>query len=317
MQTGLNLVFQYLKEFILKEGNLKFYILWISFNLFSIFLNYYFNIENLYIDKYARQFFKQSSVYFLFYAPAWFGTFFIYAWALNDFQTLQKKSFWLMSCFALLLFACYVSVDFHLEYIMQNIPSDFQYFIMKCTNNLIRPVVILPMVLTYWFYFDRKNRPIYGLNGKGVPLKTYFFMLLIMVPLVFAASFSEDFLHSYPRYYPAKPNWNLVENHYPAWLTTITFELCYGLDFVFIEFFFRGFMILAFLRICGPQAIFAMVTVYVFIHFQKPVGETIGSFFGGFILGILAYRTESIWGGVFIHLGVAWLMELAAFLNTK
>jgi hypothetical protein len=42
--------------------------------------------------------------------------------------------------------------------------------------------------------------------------------------------------------------------------------------------------------------------------------ETIGSFFGGFILGTIALHTKSIWGGIIIHVGIALLMELLAFL---
>ena len=31
--------------------------------------------------------------------------------------------------------------------------------------------------------------------------------------------------------------------------------------------------------------------------------------FGGYILGILAYRTGHLWGGIIIHLGIALLFE--------
>jgi hypothetical protein len=41
--------------------------------------------------------------------------------------------------------------------------------------------------------------------------------------------------------------------------------------------------------------------------------ETVGSVFGGFALGVLAYKSRNIYGGIIVHLGVAWGMELAAF----
>ena len=53
-----------------------------------------------------------------------------------------------------------------------------------------------------------------------------------------------------------------------------------------------------------------MVCMYVSIHLWKPAGETISSFFGGLLLGILVYETESIWGGIIAHCGIALLMEL-------
>jgi hypothetical protein len=34
---------------------------------------------------------------------------------------------------------------------------------------------------------------------------------------------------------------------------------------------------------------------------------------GGYILGVVAYETKSIWGGVIVHLGIAWMMEVVAF----
>jgi hypothetical protein len=36
---------------------------------------------------------------------------------------------------------------------------------------------------------------------------------------------------------------------------------------------------------------------------------------GGWALGVIAYRTKSIRGGVLFHLGVAYSLELCAFLQ--
>ena len=68
-------------------------------------------------------------------------------------------------------------------------------------------------------------------------------------------------------------------------------------------------------RYMGAGVIMPMVAVYAFLHFGKPMGETIGSIFGGTILGILAYYSRSILGGIIIHVGVAYLMEFTAFLQ--
>jgi hypothetical protein len=58
-----------------------------------------------------------------------------------------------------------------------------------------------------------------------------------------------------------------------------------------------------------------MAAFYCTIHFGKPLGECITSFFGGLALGVLAYRTRSILGGLIIHLGLAWMMELGGWLG--
>jgi membrane protease YdiL (CAAX protease family) len=101
----------------------------------------------------------------------------------------------------------------------------------------------------------------------------------------------------------------------PKWVTVLFFELVYGWDFVATEWIFRGFFVIGMASVMGPRAVLPMVVTYAFLHFGKPLGETIGSVFGGYILGVIALRTGSIWGGIAIHLGVAWLMEIAAFLQ--
>jgi hypothetical protein len=58
-----------------------------------------------------------------------------------------------------------------------------------------------------------------------------------------------------------------------------------------------------------------MAVFYCAIHFGKPMAECISSFFGGIILGVITYNTRTIWGGVIVHLGIAWLMEIGGCLG--
>jgi hypothetical protein len=32
------------------------------------------------------------------------------------------------------------------------------------------------------------------------------------------------------------------------------------------------------------------------------------------LLGVIVYNTRSIWGGLLVHLGIAWLMEAAGYV---
>jgi membrane protease YdiL (CAAX protease family) len=97
----------------------------------------------------------------------------------------------------------------------------------------------------------------------------------------------------------------------------LLYELCYGSDFFTIELFFRGFLVLAFAQYVGKDAILPMAAFYCCIHFGKPLFECISSYFGGIILGVIVYRTKSIWGGLITHLGIAWLMEIAGYWGNK
>lgn len=152
----------------------------------------------------------------------------------------------------------------------------------------------------------------YGFTLKGFNTKPYFVMLLIMLPLIILASTQGDFLGAYPR--GAKfPSLDIHNQEH--WSNYAIYELFYGLDFFSIEFFFRGFLVMAFIYYAGPKVILPMALMYMTIHYGKPAGELISSFFGGTLLGIIAYYSKSIIGGIIVHVGIAWLMEIGALIG--
>lgn len=151
-----------------------------------------------------------------------------------------------------------------------------------------------------------------GLDHKKIDWRPYWLMLLIMVPLIAAASTQPDFLATYPKMKEVLP---LPENANPSWWYKLLFELSYGSDFFSIEIFFRGFLVIGFMRWAGKDAILPMACFYCTIHFGKPLGECISSYFGGLLLGIVSYHTRSIYGGLMVHLGIAWLMEVGGYLG--
>ena len=69
------------------------------------------------------------------------------------------------------------------------------------------------------------------------------------------------------------------------------------------------------MKICGKHCIIPVACFYCTIHFGKPMGEAISSFFGGMLLGIVSFNTGSIWGGLMVHLGIAWLMEIGGWIG--
>jgi hypothetical protein len=150
-----------------------------------------------------------------------------------------------------------------------------------------------------------------GLTRRGFTVRPYFFLLLCLVPLIALASTQPDFL----RVYPKVKNIAFLSGYaHPIWPWKLLYELTYGLDFLSIELFFRGFLVIGLVRYAGTSAILPMAAFYCTIHFGKPLGECISSFFGGLILGVLAARTRSILGGLMVHLGLAWMMEIGGWL---
>ena len=177
----------------------------------------------------------------------------------------------------------------------------------------IRLIILSFILFIIWkiFYFKES---FFGLTVKDFNWKPYLIMLLIMVPLIAAASTQPDFLSMYPKLKDIDPVLYGVKN---KWFYHLIHELSYGSDFISVELFFRGFLILAFIKIAGKDAILPMACFYCAIHFGKPLGECISSYFGGMILGIVVYNTRSIIGGLIVHLGIAWLMEIGGYIGNS
>ncbi len=133
------------------------------------------------------------------------------------------------------------------------------------------------------------------------------YLLLLCPILVFVviASQGESFVSHYPFYRLAGR----------SWFDLIAWELLYLSQFVFLEFFFRGFILQALRPALGANAVWIMCVPYLMIHFPKLWPEAFGAILFGLFLGILALRSCSIWGGVMVHAGVALSMDLAALLQ--
>lgn len=130
----------------------------------------------------------------------------------------------------------------------------------------------------------------------------YLAMFAAIFPFVYAASRTPSFRDMYPFYRLAN------RSAFDLWM----WQALYALQFLSLEFFFRGFLLQGLRRAFGANAIFVMIVPYCMIHYGKPLPETLGAIGAGLILGTMAMRTRSIWGGVLIHVGVAVSMDLMA-----
>ena len=187
-------------------------------------------------------------------------------------------------------------------------------------NRYTLLVLQLPLKLALLFLFLGLCRKLdltdglrgIGLTGRGFTPGPYFGLLLLLVPLVALASTQHDFLAVYPK---AGQLAFLDVYARPSWPWKALYEVCYGLDFLGIELFFRGLLVIGLVRYAGGDAILPMAAFYCTIHFGKPMAECISAFSGGLALGVVAYRTRTIYGGLIVHLGLAWLMELGGWLG--
>ena len=192
------------------------------------------------------------------------------------------------------------------------------WFFYKLAYNFVSLFTILVPLLVIKFIFDRKTgEGLYGLRLKGVDWKAYWILLFAMVPIVYIASLIPEFIDYYPVYKRAGGPGFANYYNLPEYVSKIIFEFIYVSNFLHTELFFRGFLVIGFTRLLGKDAVLPMVATYAILHFGKPIGETISSVFGGYILGIIALYSRNIWGGVFIHGGIALLMEIFAFMQLR
>lgn len=166
--------------------------------------------------------------------------------------------------------------------------------------------LVVPALATWGLLRGRLRDYGFSMRGLGKHAWIYVVLYLAILPVIVVASYTKPFLATYPFYKYAGRSWT----DFFAW------ELMYGASFLALEFFFRGFLLFSLKRTMGAYAIFVMIVPYCMIHFHKPVAEVCGAIFAGIVLGTLAMATRSIWLGVFIHVSVAWTMDLLALAHT-
>lgn len=143
----------------------------------------------------------------------------------------------------------------------------------------------------------------YGFKLKGALMgwPIYMVMLAVMIPCVYYMSYDKGFQQTYPFYEPPRIYF---------WGKLFIWELFYVLQFITLEFFFRGFMIHGTKQKFGIYSVFIMMVPYSMIHFGKPLPECIGSIIAGIVLGTLSYKYTSVVLGACMHITVAISMDL-------
>jgi membrane protease YdiL (CAAX protease family) len=162
--------------------------------------------------------------------------------------------------------------------------------------------MLIPMI---WARFAmRRQLTDMGLRTKGTLSHLWIYVLIYfaILPIVYLVSGTQSFQNTYP-FYPHAGR---------SWYDFLVWEGLYALQFLSLEFFFRGFLIHGLKRRFGVYSILISVIPYCMIHFGKPLPETIGSIIAGLVLGLFSLLTGNIWLGVLIHISVAVTMDVFA-----
>lgn len=138
--------------------------------------------------------------------------------------------------------------------------------------------------------------------GVGRHLPVYLLLFAVMVPVLLLAAKRPDFQSTYPFVSRAARDNGVL----------LVWEAAYVLQFFALESFFRGYLLFTTAKIAPRAAIALVAAPYTMIHFHKPFPECMGALGAGLILGFLALRYRSFFGGVILHSLVAVSMDLLA-----
>lgn len=167
--------------------------------------------------------------------------------------------------------------------------------------------VLIPAVIAKLLGFRLRDL---GLSTRGVLPKLWIYgvLYLIVMVAVLWASTRDSFTQTYPMLKPWYcETW--------CWAVLLSFWALYALQFFAVEFFFRGWILFTLEKRMGMSAIGVMVVPYCMIHYHKPLPEALGAIVAGVVLGWMALKTRSIWGGWIIHVAIALSMDVMSLLK--
>ncbi len=163
---------------------------------------------------------------------------------------------------------------------------------------------VLPTLVIKLFFRERVRDYGVKLTGWSSGWPLYLVFVVVMVPLVLIMSTTEHFQRAYPFY----RTWTPAD----GWHKLLIWELSYAMQFVALEFFFRGFLVHGLKHRFGIYSLFVMTVPYCMIHFGKPFAECLASIIAGVVLGFMSLKTRSVWLGAALHISVAWGMDSAS-----
>jgi hypothetical protein len=302
-----------LLDFIRHDFHFRTFALVILWAAVLLILNYSIDLENDVIDSLPTNGMRFLG-YLTLYATTYYSTIYIIKLSKpkSEFTVELSKKFWLISGLGIIIFSADSGFVFY-QYIVDAInpkPRLYNFYFAVLSDATEFITIAFPLFLVNFYLISNRSDNL-GINERDIHLKPFFIILLIIAPFIFFSAFESGLNNYYPtfRHEGVAKVLGIAE-----WIPVALYELFYGLDFFNVELMFRGFMVIGLISYLGRDAVLPMAVIYCSIHFGKPPVEAISSLFGGYVLGAIAYQTRSVWGGVIVHMGLAWLMELSAFL---
>lgn len=163
----------------------------------------------------------------------------------------------------------------------------------KYVDRVILYLVIPLLILVLFFREDPRE---YGFTFGDWRLGLTYTVLgvVFMAPIIYYLGQGNASMKAYyERFLPGLP-----------WTTF--------LDLIGWEFFFRGWILFAYAKKFGPEALWLQAVPFAMAHIGKPEVETLSTIFGGFAFGWIAWRTGSFVWPFLIHWFIATFIIVVA-----
>jgi len=168
-----------------------------------------------------------------------------------------------------------------------------QWTAQKYLDRFILYLFVPLLVILVFFREDPRG---YGFSPGDwrLGLSLTFIGILIAAPIIYYFGRGDEAVRAYyERFLPGLP-----------WSTF--------LDLFGWEFFFRGWILFAYARKFGAEALWLQAVPFAIAHIGKPEVETLSTIFGGFIFGWVAWRTKSFIYPFLLHWFIGTFVILVA-----
>ena len=143
--------------------------------------------------------------------------------------------------------------------------------------------LVIPLLITLILFRENPREYGFSFGDWKLGLVYTFLGVLFMAPIIYLLGSGDVSMQKYyERFLPGLP-----------WTTF--------LDLIGWEFMFRGWILFAYARKFGHEALWLQAVPFAIAHISKPEIETLSTIFGGFAFGWVAWRTKSFLYPFLIH----------------
>ena len=154
--------------------------------------------------------------------------------------------------------------------------------------------LVVPLLIILLFFRENPMEYGFSLGDWKAGLTITIIGILIMAPVI---------------YFLGDGN-GAMKEYYKPWLAGLPWTTF--LDLIGWEFFFRGWILFAYARKFGSEALWLQAVPFAMAHIGKPEVETLSTIFGGFAFGWIAWRTKSFVWPFLIHWFIATFVIIVA-----